>query len=243
MDNFNVRMARRFVIAVVLSWAFSAALRAECILPQDDTLCGRFAGHSEIFLGDVVAVEDVVEPEDKGWHQRVRFRILERFKGSDETERTIQFGRMAAGDFVFGPGQRVLVYGHVFGAELSTRCTSTRLFDGIGNDVEVGVLRALADRRPGGFVEGAIVDLFRNGTEVGNQSEGLTVSLRPASRPEVVISVTPRQGGSYQLGWVAPGRYEVVLAGGSVGSALRHRVDIRPGAKCVTVPAFKIKVP
>jgi hypothetical protein len=95
------------VLAVMFDWTvLSTRLSAECItIPM--TLAERLKVAPLVFVADVVGVEVVPQPESYG--VRVRFRVIEAYKGIETGEQALSF-RPTAEDFKFEIGQRVLVY-------------------------------------------------------------------------------------------------------------------------------------
>jgi hypothetical protein len=127
---------------VLLACASLAAVpssgRAECI-SLSQTLEQILKGEKLVFVADVLAIDAVIDPEPFRW--RVRFQVLEAFKGTDRGERVFYFAT-APEDFQFRIGTRVLVYAGGRDDRLSTSCTPTRVVD--ADDGEVLELRRLS---------------------------------------------------------------------------------------------------
>jgi hypothetical protein len=116
---------------------------AECIsLPGTDQQV--FERYPVVFIADVVAVNEVIEPEP--FRYRIRFKVLEAFKGVEPGEQILDFAT-TPDDFKFKAGTRVLVYTSRSEDRHSTACTPTRVIDGDGWAL---VLRKLASgaKRP-----------------------------------------------------------------------------------------------
>ena len=127
------------VVAILCAWhASSFEVFAECIAIRE-SLAERVARSHLVFLGEVMSVENVLRPES--YRYRVRFRVIESFRGLEKGEQVVQF-RLTAEDFKFEVSQRVLVYATGERDQYSTQCTATRLVG--ADDSEVRQLRALA---------------------------------------------------------------------------------------------------
>jgi hypothetical protein len=110
---------------------------AECVtIPT--TVAQRLAGTPLVFVGDVLAVEEVIlDPEP--FVYRVRFRVLEAYKGTTMGERTFDLAN-GPDEFRFVPGHRVLVYASPNKrGKFSTGCAGSR--DTLLNDAELVELR------------------------------------------------------------------------------------------------------
>jgi hypothetical protein len=113
---------------------------AECIsIPT--TLKQRVEGYRLVFVGDVLAVDAVIDPEPFRW--RVRFRVVEAFKGTERGERVFHFAT-SPDDFLFRIGTRVLVYAGGPEDRVSTSCSPTRVVGTGDNDRELQELRKLS---------------------------------------------------------------------------------------------------
>jgi hypothetical protein len=101
---------------------------AECVsLPSTDRQI--FERYPLVFIADVVEVDEVIEPEP--FRYRVRFKVLEAFKGVEPGERILDFATTPE-DFKFKAGTRVLVYTSRSEDRHSTACTPTRVIYGDG---------------------------------------------------------------------------------------------------------------
>lgn len=126
------------VLMALVGWPVtSARLSAECIT-NGEVPKKRLGMYPLVFVADVLGTEWSSQRESLNY--RVRFRVIEAFKGVDVGERVLEF-RSTAESFYFAAPQRVLVY--AFGAlgNYSTQCTATRLV--ASDDREVKELRRL----------------------------------------------------------------------------------------------------
>ena len=123
------------VLATLLACgAQTSRVYAECVVLGQPTVQSRLYGSDLVFLADVLGVETVLEPDS--FRYRVRFRVVEAYKGIGVGERVIQFRPTTTDDFVFKVRQRVLVYAYGSPGNESTQCTDTHV-----------VSRAAADMR------------------------------------------------------------------------------------------------
>jgi hypothetical protein len=129
--------------AIVASPVTSARVSAECIT-NGDSPKKRLDLYPVVFVGDVLGFESSDQREFLAY--RVRFRVVEAFRGSDVGERVLQF-RQTAESFPFAASQRVLVYASRTPDDYSTQCTATRVV--ASDDREVLELRRLSRRSPG----------------------------------------------------------------------------------------------
>jgi len=111
---------------------------AECV-SLSRSLERIFESEKLIFVADVLAVDAVIDPEPFRW--RVRFRVVEAFKGTEPGERVFYF-TTTPDDFKFTGGTRVLVFASGLDDRLSTSCSRTRVVG--DNDGEVQELRKLS---------------------------------------------------------------------------------------------------
>ena len=132
----------RILMALLVIAGVGTLLRstasAECV-SLSRTLEQTFQGEKLVFLADVLAIDAVIDPEPFRW--RVRFQVVEAFKGTDRGERVFHFATTPE-DFKFRIGTRVLVYAAGLDDRLSTSCTPTRVVD--ADNREVLALRKLA---------------------------------------------------------------------------------------------------
>lgn len=127
------------VLIVLCAWPVpSARVAAECVTivtsPEQ-----RLTGTALVFVADVLSIEDVVRPES--YRVRVRFHVIEAYRGIETGERTVSF-RPTAEEFRFEVGRRVLVYAGGTPEDYSTACSHTRVVT--LQDREVQELRRLA---------------------------------------------------------------------------------------------------
>jgi hypothetical protein len=131
------------VLAATVAWpATSARVSAECIT-NGESPKKRLGIYPVVFVGDVLGFESSDQREFLAY--RVRFRIIEAFRGIDMGEQVLQF-RQTAESFPFAASQRVLVYAHGTLDDYSTQCTATRVV--ASDDREVLELRRLSRRPP-----------------------------------------------------------------------------------------------
>jgi hypothetical protein len=133
-------VTRILVALLVLAGAgtLPSIASAECV-SLSRTLEQTFKGEKLVFLADVMAIDAVIDPEPFRW--RVRFQVVEAFKGTEPGERVFYF-RTTPDDFKFTGGTHVLVYAGGLDDRLSTSCTQTRVVG--DNDREVQELRKLS---------------------------------------------------------------------------------------------------
>jgi hypothetical protein len=135
------RLHPAFVFTIVvcgLAAIMSSRISAECI-GLHESLAERVARTSLVFVGDVLSIENVLEPES--YHYRVRFHIRESFKGIGKGEQVVQFGPATVEDFKFQVGERVLVYAAGRPGSYSTQCTATGVI--ASKEAEIQALRRL----------------------------------------------------------------------------------------------------
>ena len=137
--NMRRMTASLAVFAILCAWqASSSKVLAECIALRE-SLAERVTRSQLVFLGEVLSIENILQPES--YRYRVRFRVMESFRGLGKGEQVVQF-RPSAEDFKCDVSQRVLVYATGARDQYSTQCTATRLAD--ADDFEVRELRRLA---------------------------------------------------------------------------------------------------
>jgi hypothetical protein len=120
------------LLAILGASVVPVELFAECIGPGSTRDGLRRA--AAVFVGSVESVEVVGLPE--AVRHRVRFRLVEHFKGSKTAQQTLEFVQTPEG-FVFAVGQRVLVYADPVQSQtsFSTQCTSTKLANLAANEI------------------------------------------------------------------------------------------------------------
>jgi hypothetical protein len=139
----GMKSSLKTLLGVVLMTAAGMAAMpsvgwAECIsIPT--TLKQTLEGYKLVFVADVLAIDAVIDPEPFRW--RVRFRVVEAFKGTEPGERVFYF-TTTPDDFKFTGGTRVLVFASGLDDRLSTSCSRTRVVG--DNDGEVQELRKLS---------------------------------------------------------------------------------------------------
>jgi len=138
MRSTTACLAALFAV-FALEWR-SAVVSAECIVVRA-TLEQRVAGSQLVFVADVLGFENILKPES--YQYRVRFRVIEAYRGIEAGERAVQF-RPTAEDFVFKVPQRVLVYASGTRDNYSTQCTATRVVT--LEDPEIEELRRLVGK-------------------------------------------------------------------------------------------------
>lgn len=127
------------ILLVLLAWeGQSSRVVGECI-KLNESLEQMFMRSQLVFVADVLGVDNVVQPES--FRQRVRFRVIEAYRGIERGEQVVMF-RPTAEDFVFSASQRVLVYAGGRRDNYSTQCTATRVVT--LKDAELQELRRLA---------------------------------------------------------------------------------------------------
>ena len=128
-------------VLVVFGWtAESARVSAECITDGGGPK-KRLGGYPLVFVAEVLGFEKSNQPESLNY--RVRFRVIEAFRGINSGERVLEF-QSSAESFRFAVSQRVLVYAHGTAGNYSTHCTATRIVT--LDDSEVKELRRLSRR-------------------------------------------------------------------------------------------------
>ena len=102
-----------------------SAVGAECVsIPG--TVQQVFERYLIVFVGDVLAVDESIEPDPIPFRYRVRIRVVEPFKGIDAGEQVLYFAT-SPDDFKFKAGTRVLVYASRSDDRYRTTCTPTRV--------------------------------------------------------------------------------------------------------------------
>jgi hypothetical protein len=129
------------VVAVVGSPSKLARISAECIT-NGEFPKKRLGLYPLVFVADVLGFEQSIEPQSTRY--RVRFQVIEAFRGIEVGERVLEF-QSTAESFSFAASQRVLVYAHGTRDKYSTHCTATRVV--ASEDREVEELRRLT-RKP-----------------------------------------------------------------------------------------------
>ena len=127
------------VFAILCAWqARSVEVLADCVALRE-SLAERVARSQLVFLGKVLSVDNVSQPAP--YRSRVRFQVIESFRGLGKGERVVQF-RPSVEDFKFEVSQRVLVYATGEPDQYSTQCSATRRVG--ADDSEMRELRRLA---------------------------------------------------------------------------------------------------
>jgi hypothetical protein len=132
-------------VCVAVCMLVPSVVGAECVsIPG--TVQQVFERYPIVFVGDVLAVDESIEPDPIPFRYRVRIRVVEPFKGIDAGEQVLYFATTPE-DFRFKAGTRVLVYTSKSEDRHSTACTPTRIIYGDG---EAMALRKLASgaKRP-----------------------------------------------------------------------------------------------
>src|SRR5712691_963948 len=112
------------VLLVLLVWeGRSSSVRGECIR-INESFEQAFMRFQLVFFADVLGIDNVLQPES--YRQRVRFRVIETYRGIERGEQVVLF-RPTAEDFRFEASQRVLVYASGTRDSHSTQCTATRV--------------------------------------------------------------------------------------------------------------------
>jgi hypothetical protein len=112
------------VLLMLLAWeGRSSRVWGECIM-LNESLEQAFMRFQLVFVADVLGIDNVLQPES--YRQRVRFRVIEAYRGIERGEQVVLF-RPTAEDFKFEASQRVLVYATGTRDNYSTQCTATRV--------------------------------------------------------------------------------------------------------------------
>ena len=126
------------VLVALVGWPLtSARVSAECIT-NGEVPKKRLGLYPLVFVADVLGTEWPTQRESLNY--RVRFRVIEAFRGIDVGERVLEF-QSTAESFSFAASQRVLVYAYGALGNYSTQCTATRVV--ASHDREVKELRRL----------------------------------------------------------------------------------------------------
>lgn len=225
--RFNLGMGACVAAAILVMPAGHNRVLAECVAMVDGRVCPAVAGAQLIVLADVLAVEGAGPGRIA-----VQLRVLEVFKGSIGEEPRLPF-QLTAESFSFARGQRLLLYTQAREGVWSSTCVRIRAASTV--DREVAALRSLAGGQPGALVEG---DVWNPGQRNGRLfAGGLEVSLNRGG-VSVAQSLTDASG-AFMLGWVAPGRYVLLVSGAQFRSQQRE-VIVAAGEGCQILPTIRV---
>jgi hypothetical protein len=130
------------VLVALVVWQGQAVnLSADCVRLRM-SLEDRLKAPPLVFVADVLSIENVLQPES--YRYRVRFRVIETYRGIEAGEQVVQF-RPSAEDFKFEVSQRVLVYAGGTRDNYSTQCSPTRVVT--LEDAELQKLRELTRKQ------------------------------------------------------------------------------------------------
>jgi acetolactate synthase regulatory subunit len=146
-------------------------------------------------------------------------------KGAGETELALE---PSSEEFPYESGQRVLVYARRSRQAWSTACTRTRV--ATLADAEVAVLRALRDKRRGGYVSASVATAALVGAQRLN---GIRVQL--TGRGIAPVEMLTNAHGRFDTPWLNPGTYTLSVDDVARGLEVRRAVVISPDSRCVTL--------
>ena len=160
---------------------------AECITVQM-SLAEWVDSSRFVFFADVVSVENVLKPES--YRIRVRFRIIEAFKGTKRGNVTLDF-RPIADEFQYQRSQSVLVFAVGTPGDSSSACNATRI--ATADDTDLRQLRALK------YVRAKLDD--KGALSIVTPGSG---TIKPVKEREQVSFANPQiTPGGDAVGWLA----------------------------------------
>jgi hypothetical protein len=143
----------RLAVAALVVGLCVRQVVAECVATSDDPVKAAFesAGHGEIFLADVTDVtfgeyQAAAQGRSQVFVQHTTFKVIERFKGSDQrVEPSFDF-EASDETYQFRKGQRVLVFASptTLANVWQIRCSPTH--ESGPDDPVVAALRVLRDK-------------------------------------------------------------------------------------------------
>jgi hypothetical protein len=149
-------MRRGLAVGILVVGLCGRQVVAECVITSADPVKAAFesADHGQIFLADVMDAtygesSAMVQgrAQQRLFVQHTTFRVIERFKGSDQPLETSFDFDPSEDNWRFKKGQRVLVFASPssFGNVWQTHCSPTH--ESRPDDPAVAALRVLRDKR------------------------------------------------------------------------------------------------
>jgi hypothetical protein len=230
MNVISRAICRVLGLMIVLTYLFAPApAYADCDV--GGPICNAFGRAKLVFLGDVV---EVTSPKAGSPALRVRFRVIEAFKGVSDSDLVLAF-QLSPEEFRFVQGQRLLVYASQWRGYWKAGCTRTR--EAVSTDSELAAVRGLSQNRSGGLVYGELWDL-----ESDHRSPaGIRVKLRRDGTPRDVETVTDIHG-RFQFPWIPEGHYSLIVVGADRYRDVERSVEVKANSGCIAVQPLRLEL-
>ncbi|MCI0662095.1 MAG: carboxypeptidase-like regulatory domain-containing protein [Acidobacteria bacterium] len=217
-------------LSILFLWVLTpTSAYAECAVPGP--ICESFKRATIVFHGEVI---EVVAPKGKSGVLKVKFRILEGFKGVSASELRLAFGPSSE-EFHFVQGKRLLVYASQWQGLWSAECTRTR--EAISTDSEVAAVRGLSQSQSGGLLYGEL----RNPVQEFRYPVGVRVKLRRDGLSGAVVTTTDYHG-RFQFPWIPEGRYSLTVAGRDRYREVQRSVEVKANSGCMAIEPIRREI-
>jgi hypothetical protein len=217
-----------WMLMVLAALVLASANIAAASCPAPGPVDASYRGANLVFVGEVVSIDPASGPTRSGVVTRVRFRIIELFKGVTPANGDLEL-QPSSEEFPYEVGQRVLVYAVRGSTGWSTACTRTKKLS--ASDTEVAIIRGLADPRSGPGVVDTVGVSIEQSSIVGCVSDntgqmllGTTVTAKSRTDQRTAKSAS---NGCYELKELPPGSYRVTARLTGFDNVTRDRVEVR----------------
>jgi hypothetical protein len=217
-------------LAIVLTYFIAPTpAYADCAAPGP--ICDAFRRATIVFLGDVA---EITAPKTGSRALRVRFRVIEGFKGVSASDLALAF-EPSSEEFNFVQGQRLLVYAIQWRGYWMAACTRTR--EAVSTDSEVAAVRGLSQNRSGGLVYGELWNPESDRSSLA----GIRIKLRRDGTPRDIETLTDSFG-RFQFPWVPEGHYSLIVVGADRYRDVERSVDVKVDSGCIAVKPFQLEL-
>ena len=220
-----IRTAKWLVWVAALVLGLPHVAWSSC--PASGTICAAYNRAALVFVAEVESVQPEAGPTRSGVLTQVRFRILERFKGTAGETLDMSLGPSSE-EFAYAKGQRVLVYANRIGERRSTACSRTTLVS--PSDSELLVLRAFHDKKDGGVIDGTVQTAER--IRAGRMSNIRVVLRRDGALGQEIRTDSL---GRFHTGWLTPGTYVLTEQAGRSETAKPREVVVSRASGCISI--------
>jgi hypothetical protein len=221
---------RRISTGVLLvGWALAPGSMARASCPMGgNTACEEFQRADLVFFGEVSDVDWEPRAQVDASGPKVRFSIIEGFKGDPPQDLTLSVSRSSE-EARFEFGRRAVFYLRRTGTNWTSACG--RIHDAADvDDLEVSWLRNLKNNAPGGQVFGSVVDTANgNLFDLGQIRVGL---LYDGTR---IAETRTEVGGRFDLGWRPPGTYVLQIAPSESLAGASQEIIVTAASTCARI--------
>ncbi len=215
-------------------WALASVRVARADCSFGGTACEEFQRADLVFFGEVSDVDWEPAAQSDASGAKVRFSVIEGFKGDPPQDLTISLSRSSE-EARFQFGQRAIVYLRRAGTNWTSACRRIHYAADV-DAVEVSWLRKMKNHAAGGQVFGSVVDITHSTRSnlgqirVGLLYEGIGIA---ETRTEI--------GGRFDLGWRQPGTYVLEVTPSERLAGASRAIVVAATSTCIPISAIPLQ--